>query len=149
MANVRYRGRDTKPEHLEAKYGGMELSEMQRLKRLAQTAPDSARPGREAANLGVARPPLVYSSSIALGVILHFVWPLSILPSGLTPGLGATVVLLAIGCFCSPFAPSEQLVHLSLAIGPRRQSCARDLIASAATQSIWLSPFSSSESRCG
>ena len=60
---------------------------------------DPARPVPEAANLGVARPPLVYLSSIALGVILHFVWPISVLPRGLTPGLGATVVLLAIGLF--------------------------------------------------
>jgi protein-S-isoprenylcysteine O-methyltransferase Ste14 len=61
--------------------------------------PDPARPVREAANLGVARPPLVYSSSIALGVILHFAWPVSLLPRSVRPGLGAAVVLLAIGLF--------------------------------------------------
>ena len=51
--------------------------------------PDPARPVREAANLGVARPPLVYSGSIALGVILHFAWPVSLLPRSVRPGLGA------------------------------------------------------------
>ena len=54
---------------------------------------------REAANLGVARPPLVYSGSRALGVILHFAWPVSLLPRSVRPGLGAAVVLLAIGLF--------------------------------------------------
>jgi protein-S-isoprenylcysteine O-methyltransferase Ste14 len=61
--------------------------------------PDPARPVPEAANLGVARPPLVYLGSIALGVILHIAWPMSLLPRGLSPLLGALVVLLAIGLF--------------------------------------------------
>jgi protein-S-isoprenylcysteine O-methyltransferase Ste14 len=60
---------------------------------------DPARPVPEAANLGVARPPLVYLGSIALGVILHFVWPVSLLPRGVSPRFGAPVVLLAIGLF--------------------------------------------------
>ena len=64
-----------------------------------QANPDPARPVPEAANLGVARPPLVYLSSIAFGVILQFVWPIPVLPRGSRPGLGATVVLLAIGLF--------------------------------------------------
>jgi protein-S-isoprenylcysteine O-methyltransferase Ste14 len=61
--------------------------------------PDSARPVPEAANLGVARPPLVYLGSIALGVILHFARPVSLLPRGMSPRFGAAVVLLAIGLF--------------------------------------------------
>ena len=61
--------------------------------------PDSATPVPEAANVGVVRPPLVYLGSIALGVILHLAWPVSLLPRGGAPGLGATVVLLAIGLF--------------------------------------------------
>jgi protein-S-isoprenylcysteine O-methyltransferase Ste14 len=63
--------------------------------------PDPARPVPEAANLGIARPPLVYLGSIALGVILHIVWPTSLLPRGVSPLLGALVVLLAIGLFLS------------------------------------------------
>jgi protein-S-isoprenylcysteine O-methyltransferase Ste14 len=53
----------------------------------------------EAANLGVARPPFVYLGSIALGVILHFTRPVALLPRGVGPGIGALVVLLAIGLF--------------------------------------------------
>jgi protein-S-isoprenylcysteine O-methyltransferase Ste14 len=61
--------------------------------------PDPARPVLEAANLGVARPPLVYLGSIALGLILHFTWPISLVPRGVSPRFGALVVLLAIGLF--------------------------------------------------
>jgi protein-S-isoprenylcysteine O-methyltransferase Ste14 len=61
--------------------------------------PDPARPVPEAANLGVARPPLVYLGSMALGVIVHFAQPVSLLPRGVSPLFGAAVVLLAIGLF--------------------------------------------------
>jgi protein-S-isoprenylcysteine O-methyltransferase Ste14 len=63
------------------------------------TNPDPTAPAPEAANLGVARPPLLYLGSIALGVILHFARPVSILPRGMSPRFGAAVVLLAIGLF--------------------------------------------------
>ena len=56
-------------------------------------------PVPEAANLGMARPPLVYLSSIALGVILHVVRPVSLFPRGLSSLFGAAVVLLGIGLF--------------------------------------------------
>ena len=61
--------------------------------------PDPARPLPEAANLGVARPPLVYLGSIALGVIFHLVRPVSLLPRSVSPRLGGPAVLLAIGLF--------------------------------------------------
>ena len=61
--------------------------------------PDPTRPVPEAANLGVARPPLVYLGSIALGVILHFTGPISLLPRGVSPYFGAPLVLLAIALF--------------------------------------------------
>jgi protein-S-isoprenylcysteine O-methyltransferase Ste14 len=60
---------------------------------------DPARPVPGAANLGVARPPLVYLGSIAVGVILHFAWPVSLLPRGMSPLFGAALVLSAIGLF--------------------------------------------------
>jgi protein-S-isoprenylcysteine O-methyltransferase Ste14 len=60
--------------------------------------PDAARRVPEAANLGAARPPLVYLGSIAVGVLLHLAWPVSFLPRDIRP-LGAIVVLLAIGLF--------------------------------------------------
>jgi protein-S-isoprenylcysteine O-methyltransferase Ste14 len=51
------------------------------------------------ANLGMARPPLVYLGSIALGVILHFVRPVSLFPRGVSWRFGAALVLFAIGVF--------------------------------------------------
>ena len=53
----------------------------------------------EAANLGIARPPLVYLGSIVLGVIFHFIWPIALLPRGVSPLFGALVALLAIALF--------------------------------------------------
>jgi protein-S-isoprenylcysteine O-methyltransferase Ste14 len=41
----------------------------------------------------------VYLGSIAIGVILHVAWPTSLLPHGVSPHVGAPVVLLAIGLF--------------------------------------------------
>jgi protein-S-isoprenylcysteine O-methyltransferase Ste14 len=60
---------------------------------------DSAKPVAGAANLGVARPPLLYLGSIALGVILHLARPVSLLPRGVGPRVGPLVVLFAIGLF--------------------------------------------------
>jgi len=61
--------------------------------------PEPDRPMAEAANLGIARPPLVYLGSIVLGVILHFARPISLLPWVVSPLFGALVALLAIGLF--------------------------------------------------
>ena len=78
---------------------GVRRPQRRRVTRNPRANPDPARPVPEAANLGVARPPLVYLASIALGVILHFAWPVSLLPNGVSPLFGAAVVLLAIGLF--------------------------------------------------
>lgn len=61
--------------------------------------PDQVGPVPEAANLGIARPPLVYLGSILLGVILHFAWPISLLAGGVSPLFGALLVVLAVGLF--------------------------------------------------
>jgi protein-S-isoprenylcysteine O-methyltransferase Ste14 len=58
-----------------------------------------AGPPPESANLGIARPPLVYLGSIVLGVILHFAWPVPLLPRSPSPGFGAGLALLAVGLF--------------------------------------------------
>ena len=55
----------------------------------------------DAANLGIARPPLVYLGSIAIGMVLHFAWPTSLLPRSVSPLFGIPVVLLAMGLFLS------------------------------------------------
>ena len=60
---------------------------------------DPVKPVPEAANLGVARPPLVYLGSVAIGSILHFAWPIALLPRGVSPLFGVPVVLLAVGLF--------------------------------------------------
>jgi len=64
-----------------------------------QSNPDPAGPAADAANLGIVRPPLVYLGSIAIGVVLHIAWPISLLPGGASPRFGAPVVLLAIALF--------------------------------------------------
>jgi protein-S-isoprenylcysteine O-methyltransferase Ste14 len=61
--------------------------------------PESTKPVPEAANLGVARPPLLYLGSIALGVILHFARPVAFLPRSISPLFGAALVLLGVGLF--------------------------------------------------
>ena len=58
-------------------------------------------PVPQAANLGIARPPLVYLVSIALGVILQVARPISLVPRGVGPRVGVPLVLLAIGLFVS------------------------------------------------
>jgi protein-S-isoprenylcysteine O-methyltransferase Ste14 len=61
--------------------------------------PDPRTPVPEAANLGLARPPLVYLGSIVLGVILHVAWRISLVPRSVSPRLGVLVILLAAGLF--------------------------------------------------
>src|SRR5688572_18252589 len=60
-----------------------------------------AGPPPAAANLGIARPPLVYLGAIVLGVILHVAWPVPLLSRRPSPGFGAGLVLLAVGLFFS------------------------------------------------
>jgi protein-S-isoprenylcysteine O-methyltransferase Ste14 len=53
----------------------------------------------DTANRGVLRPPLVYGAAIALGLVLHAAWPLSLVPgAGL---LGGAVMLIAVTLFLS------------------------------------------------
>lgn len=55
---------------------------------------------RDAANRGVARPPLVYFGSIVLGLVLHIRWPVSLLPPTTLGALfGAGAALVAISLF--------------------------------------------------
>lgn len=53
----------------------------------------------EVANLGIVRPPLVYSVSIAAGVALQLAWPLGFVPAGVGAPLGAIAVAVAIVLF--------------------------------------------------
>jgi protein-S-isoprenylcysteine O-methyltransferase Ste14 len=53
----------------------------------------------EVANLGIIRPPFVYLGAIALGLVLHFTWPLRLVPGVVSVPLGATAVLAAVALF--------------------------------------------------
>ena len=53
----------------------------------------------EVANLGIMRPPLVYLGAIALGLLLHFAWPVRLVSRAVSVPLGGTVVLVAVALF--------------------------------------------------
>jgi protein-S-isoprenylcysteine O-methyltransferase Ste14 len=53
------------------------------------------------ANLGLVRPPFVYVGSIALGLMLHLLWPARLVPTSVSTPLGAVVTVLAIALFVS------------------------------------------------
>jgi protein-S-isoprenylcysteine O-methyltransferase Ste14 len=55
----------------------------------------------EVANVGVIRPPFVYLGSIGLGLLVHGLWPMQLLPPSLGVPLGAMVVLAAGALFIS------------------------------------------------
>jgi len=58
-------------------------------------------PGPDVANLGLVRPPLVYLGSIALGLVLHLLWPARLVPLSVSTPVGAIVTVLAIALFVS------------------------------------------------
>ena len=53
----------------------------------------------EVANLGMARPPLVYGASIVTGSLLELGWPLPFLPRILAALLGSFLVVVAVVVF--------------------------------------------------
>ena len=57
--------------------------------------------GPDVANLGLVRPPFVYVGSIALGLVLHLVWPARLVPLSVSTAIGAVVTLLAVALFVS------------------------------------------------
>ena len=73
----------------------------QTLVRDSENEPDSARASTEVANFGLIRPPFVYLGSIGLGLLIHFFWPLQLLPVSVGVPLGAMLVLLAGALFIS------------------------------------------------
>ena len=58
-------------------------------------------PTAEVANLGLARPPLIYLGSIGLGLLIHWFWPVQWLPASISMPTGVVLVLVAIGLFIS------------------------------------------------
>ena len=57
--------------------------------------------GPDVANLGLVRPPVVYLGSIALGLVLHVLWPARLVPPSISTPVGAFVAVLAIALFVS------------------------------------------------
>src|SRR5947207_15174488 len=55
----------------------------------------------DVANLGLIRPPFVYLGSIALGLVLHLLWPARLVPLSVSTPAGAIVTVLAIALFVS------------------------------------------------
>ncbi len=53
----------------------------------------------EVANLGIIRPPFVYLGSLALGLLLHFAWPVWLVSRAVSGPLGGTAVLVAVALF--------------------------------------------------
>ena len=53
----------------------------------------------EVANLGLVRPPLVYLSTIVLGLAVHILWPRHIVPWSLGASVGALLTLSAVALF--------------------------------------------------
>ncbi len=62
---------------------------------------DKAKTGMvpEVANFGIMRPPFIYLSAIALGLLLHFAWPVRLVSRAVSVPLGGTSVLVAVALF--------------------------------------------------
>jgi len=55
----------------------------------------------DAANVGLIRPPFVYLGSIGLGLAVHVVWPVELLPASAGVPIGVALVLVAAALFIS------------------------------------------------
>jgi protein-S-isoprenylcysteine O-methyltransferase Ste14 len=53
----------------------------------------------DVANLGLARPPLIYLSAIVLGMAIHFLWPVPLVPRAIGAPVGVLVMLTAVALF--------------------------------------------------
>jgi protein-S-isoprenylcysteine O-methyltransferase Ste14 len=54
---------------------------------------------QEVANLGIMRPPFIYLGAIALGLLLHFAWPVRLVSRVVGGPLGGAAVLVAVALF--------------------------------------------------
>jgi protein-S-isoprenylcysteine O-methyltransferase Ste14 len=53
----------------------------------------------DVANVGLARPPLIYLGSIVLGLVIHFVWPVPIVQRAIGTPVGVILTLAAVALF--------------------------------------------------
>ena len=58
-------------------------------------------PAAGVANLGLVRPPVVYLVSIGLGLLVHFFWPVHVLPASINMLIGVLLLLAAVALFVS------------------------------------------------
>src|SRR5262245_21905881 len=56
---------------------------------------------RDSANLGLIRPPLVYLRAIVVGLAIHAVWPVRLVPPAFGTAVGLVLTLGAIALFVS------------------------------------------------
>jgi protein-S-isoprenylcysteine O-methyltransferase Ste14 len=56
-------------------------------------------PRPDVANLGLVRPPLVYLGAIALGLVVHALWPIRLAPPSLATPIGVLLTLVAVSLF--------------------------------------------------
>ena len=95
---------------------------------MVQEAPQNQQPIPLAANLGLARPPAIYLIAILVGVGLHFVWPIRLVPNlarpfgGLIAGLAAALFIWSIRTFGSAGTPvpGNQPTTAIVTVGPYR-----------------------------
>lgn len=57
--------------------------------------------GADVANFGLIRPPFVYLGSIGLGLLVHWFWPVQLLPASISLPIGVMLVLVAGALFIS------------------------------------------------
>ena len=55
----------------------------------------------ESANLGLIRPPFAYLGAIVLGLVLHWLWPVRVLPGSISVPIGIVLVIAAGALFTS------------------------------------------------
>ena len=55
----------------------------------------------QAANAGLIRPPFVYLGAILLGLLLHSIWPVAVLPASISVPVGVVLVIAAGALFVS------------------------------------------------
>ena len=72
-----------------------------RMEHHPQTSSTDADRVPEVANLGLVRPPLVYLTSLLMGGLLHFLWPLPLVRHPVAAPIGVAVVLVAVVLFIS------------------------------------------------
>jgi protein-S-isoprenylcysteine O-methyltransferase Ste14 len=53
----------------------------------------------DVANRGSVRPPLVYLGAVALGLVIHLLWPARLIPPSVSTPIGAVLTLVAVALF--------------------------------------------------